>query len=168
MRRISDEDGRSAKHRNYGRLALSVIPAALGGAACLWLAAASGWIDLTHEITMEQRALNAVGLSIPPREPIKLVFVNDRCLHVESAYLDGDIARAIFRNTCDRQLDRPNYAYKTKAPDGTVLLTGTWAFHGNKWFVAHEKREQKVWLDGEDYGVLDSRTAVVDIFAIDQ
>ena len=163
MRRISDEDGINAGVRNIGRYFLFAIPAALGGAACLWIAAASGWIDLSHKITMEDRALNAVGISEPPTEPIKIVTTNGTCLHATGAYLDGDEVVVSLQNTCDRQLDEPVYVYRTKAGDGTVLLSARYAFSGERWWNPKEKRERRIWIDGKEHDKIDFRTEVIEI-----
>ena len=73
MKRISDESGESAGWRNWGRLMLSLIPAALGGAAVLWIIAGLGWIDLTKELRMERRTMQSVGISVLPKTPIQLL-----------------------------------------------------------------------------------------------
>jgi hypothetical protein len=167
MRRISDEDGINAGFRNIGRYALFMIPAALGGAACLWIAAAFGWIELGHAINMERRSLQAVGVTAPPKEPIKLVRVDSSCLKFDDAYVDGDDVITYVKNTCDRWLDLPNFAYRTQAGDGTTIISGRWAFSGIKSIGPHERREQKIWLDGKDYNKLDPRTATILVEVID-
>ena len=159
--RISDEGGRSASARNFGRLALSVIPAALGGAACLWIFAAFGWLDLTQEMRRQQRAMQSVGLAVMPREPIRVLAHDDLCLKVESAYMDGDRLQFYARNTCSHWLKDPNFSYHLKAGDGTVIGSKVYAFDGNRQIGPQERREQ--WLGVSD----DGRTASVDLRVFD-
>src|SRR6188508_2176701 len=107
MRRLSNEDGINAGIRNIGRYALFMIPAALGGAACLWIAAGLGWIDLSREIRKERRLLDGVHISVPADEPIKQVAFDDRCLKVDKMFLDSEHVTFYVRNSCDRYLPSP-------------------------------------------------------------
>lgn len=161
MRRFSDENGVHASSRNWGRLALALIPAALGGAAILWLTAAFGWIDLTQELRMTDRTMQSVGISVMPRTPIQLINHDDACLKVESSYMDGDRLQFYTRNTCHRWLSLPNFSYRLKAHDGTVIGSERYAFSGDRRISPRERREQRVYLDE------DNRIEIVELWMID-
>lgn len=65
MRRISDEDGRSAGSRNIGRLALFSVPLVLGIAASIWLGV---WIQAHYFLidrAQEHREGSYVGAADP-------------------------------------------------------------------------------------------------------
>ena len=167
MRRISNEDGINAGVRNIGRYALAAIPAALGGAACLWIMAASGCLDLGNKINTSRRSFDAVGMTALPTEPITLVLINAQCLQIEKAFIDADTVITYVKNACDRWLKSPNYHYQTQAADSTVILSGRWAFSGVKSIGPGERREQRVWLDGRDYVELDPRTVKIVVSVLD-
>jgi hypothetical protein len=147
--------------RNAGRFSLSMIPAALGGAAILWIVAAFGWIDLTQAIRMQRRSMASVGISAPPRTLILVTSADGQCLKVESSRMDGDELVFYARNVCNRWLQLPNYSIRQKARDGTVIASNKWAFSGDRMIGPQERREQGVRLKNDD------RTETVQLNAID-
>lgn len=147
MRRISNEEGREASARNIGRLALSMIPAALGGAAVLWVLAASGWVDLSKSYRAERRVLSSVGLQSVPFDPIVFETHDARCLKVDAASMrDGDHVVFYVKNTCTEWLKVPNYGYRVQSGDA-VVDSGRFAYGGDKNIGPAERREQVIWLE---------------------
>jgi hypothetical protein len=145
--RWSNEDGQGAGARNWGRLALAIIPAALGGAACLWIAAAAGWVDLRKAVTAEDRAMRAVGLTQNPVAPIKFESFDAKCLKVDAAYMkDGTHFAFVVKNTCRDWLPHPAYAFRLLA-NGTTTESGDYAFSGDHQIGPTERREQVVWIE---------------------
>jgi hypothetical protein len=143
MKRISDENGFYAGQRNFGRLALALIPAALGGASILWIIASFGWIDLTSSLQIQSRRMDAVGLKSAPKEPIRLIFRNSSCLKIESGSLEGRTLTIYVKNECSTRLDLPNYIYLVKANE-TTIESEQYAFDGNKRIAPKERREQVI------------------------
>ena len=150
MKRISDESGESAGWRNWGRLMLSLIPAALGGAAVLWIIAWLGWIDLTKELRMERRTMQSVGISVLPKTPIQLLAHDGTCLKIQSSYMDGDRLQFYAFNSCRHWLFNPAFYYRVKAHDGTVVDSHEWAFDGDRDLGPQERREQVINLENDD------------------
>lgn len=159
--RLSDEDGLSAGWRNGGRLALAMIPAALGGAAVLWLTAAVGWIDLARTRRVERRSMESVGIAEKPTTPIVVRNHDAACLKIQSSVLDGRELLFYALNTCDRWLSGPNYLIRVKAPDGTVIKSERWAFDGDRSLAPGERREQSTRV-GED-----DRVDSIDLYVAD-
>ncbi len=143
-RRWSDENGTDAGFRNWGRLMLGLIPAALGGAAVLWITAAFGWIDLTREMRLRRRAMESVGVSVPPTAPIRLVTTDDHCLRIDASHIDGQVVVFYAVNSCDHWLSLPNWSFRVKAHDNTVIESKRYAFDGDMAFGPKERREQRV------------------------
>lgn len=159
--RISNENGFEANARNWGRFALSMIPAALGGAAVLWMVAASGCIDLAHEHRLEQRTMQTVGITSAPKVAVTMVNHDDYCMKVESSLMDGDELVMYVRNNCKRWIQFPNYSYRVEAHDKSVIDSGKWAFDGDKAIGPSERREQRVQIKKDD------RIEQVEVSAID-
>lgn len=150
MRRLSNEDGVSAAHRNWGRLALALIPAAIGIAAILWIAAAFDWISLGRQRRIDQRTREIVGVETSPAKPVALVNNNGACLKIDKSFMDGREIVFYARNTCQRWLEMPNYAYRVMAHDGTVIESARWAFSGDRAFAPGERREVKTRVANDD------------------
>ncbi len=160
--RWSDENGPDAKDRNVGRLALAIIPAALGGAGVLWVLTVSGCLDLSHEQRLERRTLQTVGIVSVPKAPVVLVNHDAACLKVESSLMDGDKLVIYVRNKCSRWLEPyPNYSYRVEAHNGSVIDSGRYAFDGDKAIAPNELREQQTSIKKDD------RIERVQIYAID-
>ena len=159
--RISNEDGWSAQSRNYGRLALSLIPAALGGAAILWIAAAAGWIDLTSQRRISQRSMESVGVSAPPEAPITVMGHNSECLKVESSFVVSGKLTFYVRNTCGQWLWTPTYRTRLKAPDGTVIEGHFYAFSDDRAIGPGERREQTTTFE------IDNRASSIEFWVND-
>jgi len=158
MWRISNENGESAGWRNWGRLMLSLIPAAFGGAAVLWIIAGFGWIDLTRELRMERRTMQSVGISVLPKSSIGLLAHDGPCLKVDSSYMDGDRLQFYASNSCSHWLYNPAFYYRIKAHNGTVIDSHEWLFNGDSDLAPKERREQ--FIDLAD----DSRAEQVELW----
>lgn len=144
--RISNEGGREASARNAGRLALAAIPATLAIGALLWIAAAMDWIRFGRERRIDQRTLNAVGLSVEPNTPIVLKnHDNASCMKIESSFMDGGQAVMYARNTCQRWLT-PKFSFRVVGPDGTVIESGYYIFSGDSQLGPGERREQRIYI----------------------
>lgn len=163
MRRISDEDGREASARNVGRLALSVIPAAFGGAALLWVIASAGYVDLTKSIRAERRVMESVGIVSVPVRPIVFETHDARCLKIDSAFMrDGDHFVFYSKNTCAGWMKKPSYYYRLLSADGTTLDSHTWLYDGETQIAPGERREQTTWLKDGVARVERIRVEVID------
>jgi hypothetical protein len=160
--RWSDEDGREASSRNWGRLALALIPAALALAAMGWAAATFGWMGVSRERRLLNRTMTAVGIQSEPTAQIVIAHNDAPCLKIESSFMDGSDVVFYARNACQRWLRSPAYSIRAHANDGTVTASVHYAFDGDRQIGPKERREQRVTtLDP------DTRTAKVTINAID-
>jgi hypothetical protein len=130
--------------RGFGSLMFAAIPAALAGAAILWLTAVTGVIDLTSELRQERRAAERVGIVVMPTSPIKVTIREATCLKSAGTYLDGDTLTIYPVNKCTHSLEYPSqFIYRLLAPDGTVIKTEE-NYIGSNQFDAGEKREFSV------------------------
>lgn len=146
MYRLSNEEGRQASARNLGRLALAIIPAALGGAAALWILAASGYIDLRKEIRAEERVTKSVGLTSVPVAPVKFKSHDAQCLRIDFAFMrDSEHFAFYAKNVCRDWLKDPAYSYHVLA-NGTTVESNSYIFSGDKQIGPSERREQSVWI----------------------
>jgi hypothetical protein len=147
--------------RGLGSLAFSIIPAALGGAACLWVLAATNWIDLTNELRQERRAAERVGIMVLPKTPINVTVNEDGCLKVPQSYLDGSRLSVYVENRCHNTLQFSKYDESILAPDKTVIHSTNNYLPGSTDIRAGERRE--IILDVPS----DDRTDTVNIRLID-
>lgn len=76
--------------------------------------------------------------------------------------MDGDQLQFYTRNTCKRWLELPNFSYRLKAHDGTVIGSERYAFDGDKSIGVGERREQSVSRIGRD-----NRIENVELWMID-
>jgi hypothetical protein len=107
--------------RGFGSLMFSVIPAAIAGAAILWLIAITGVIDLTSQLRQERRAAERVGIVVMPKVPIKLTINEDTCVKVDKSFLDGSTLTFYVVNHCHYGMEYVKDTYRIIAPDGTVI-----------------------------------------------
>lgn len=122
MKRISNEDGRNASARNFGRLALGIIPLALGVGASAWLGV---WIDAHYfreGIAQESRRGVMVNAPTPIKAPLKVT--NPQRLHaahvdIDSIDWNGGYLTVRFRATHDANTFQVHWAWI--APDRTHM-----------------------------------------------
>lgn len=122
--RWSNEDGREAGSRNFGRLALFSVPLSLGLAAAVWLGV---WIDAHYfrkAVSQEQRAAIAVGASVRPSSPIKIVFDDRNCLRTTKADLSGRDLTIYVKNECASRVDWLRVRWQLLAVDDTIIRSG--------------------------------------------
>lgn len=121
MIRISNEDGRSAAARNIGRLALFIIPAALGIAAAIWLGV---WIQAHYFLidrAQEGRRGSAVGAPDPERAAY-IIDLPSADIKVDRVDIENGQMTVLFHNPLgshwvkDLQLH-----WQWFAPDNTAL-----------------------------------------------
>jgi len=106
--------------------------------------------------------MQSVGISEPPKDPIKVINHSSHCLTVDSSYIDGRKGRFYVKNICDERLKMPNYIYKVKAHDGTVIESGKWAFNGDMGIEPGERREQELFITDNDI-----RAETVELWMVD-
>lgn len=121
--RISNEDGREASARNFGRLALAIIPWALAIGASAWLGFYVGVNDMLRSRAQERRAAIAVGVSAPLEAPIVIDLKSRQtyCAPVTKADLDGEVLRLYVTNNCRTKLSSLEWHYDALSPDGTII-----------------------------------------------
>lgn len=126
MRRLSNEDGREAGARNWGRFALFLIPLVLGIAASIWLGVYIGTHRFNRELSQEDRAANAVGAEVRPTDKITFDLKKNQkhCAPVTRADLDGKTMRLYATNNCGVELTGMDWWYALVSPDGTILHDG--------------------------------------------
>lgn len=127
MRRFSDEDGRSAAARNWGRFALSAIPWALGMGASVWLGVYVGVHHFRREVSQEQRGAVAVGAAERPKSKIAFDFTSAQtyCAGVTRGDIEGSTMRLYATNDCSKgPLTGMDWRYEMLSPNGTVLHAG--------------------------------------------
>jgi hypothetical protein len=121
MKRISDEDGMEAGGRNVGRLALSLIPWALGIGALVWLGVWIGIHEFRHELSQEERAAIYVGAKERPHSRLIINTIKSDCSTVTRADLDGSDLIMYAKNDCHETLRYLAWRWQLLSPDGTVL-----------------------------------------------
>lgn len=105
--------------------------------------------------------MQAVGLTVMPKAPITLVAHDDACLKVDSSFMDGKKLQFYVRNTCSKWLLSPNYSFRLKSRDGTVVGSRRYAYDGDTAIGPQERREQGVETDD------DGRIESVELWVID-
>jgi hypothetical protein len=121
MRRISDEDGRSAGLRNFGRLALSWIPFALGLGASVWLGV---WIQAHYFLidrAQEQRRGSYVRSPDPQRAAYIVTTANGMKTSVDKVDIENGQMTVRFHNFTNSEAMGLQLGWQWIAPDGTRL-----------------------------------------------
>jgi hypothetical protein len=126
MRRLSNEDGRVAGARNVGRLALGIIPLALGLGASVWL---GFWIRAHYFITdlsQEQRRAVIVGANPLPKSSMNIITeTNYGMIVIDRVDYEGGTASVYFRNVSNNARFRNfGLSWQLIGPDGTLLDGG--------------------------------------------
>lgn len=167
MKRISNEDGRDAGARNFGRLALAIIPLVLGLAASVWLGI---WIESHYfliDVRQEQRRGQMVGAPVALEDPLAIttpVRLQTEHLAIDRAeYSSGELT-VRFHATHDTQGFELHWAWIS--PDGTHMgqgwdkvdvLKGPWSLaSGEKGIVTDQNvgiepraSTLEVWMESE-------------------
>lgn len=104
-----------------GALAFAMIPAALGGAALMWLGFVTGCMDIQQQRTLAQRMDSRVGVVEPLKNPVKLIIHQPNCFKVERAFADGNSITAYIRNSCPKATRYCEWHADVAAPDGTII-----------------------------------------------
>lgn len=121
-KRISDEDGFPAAARNVGRLAMFLIPLALGLAASVWLGV---WIQAHYfliDVSQQARRGSFVGAPDPIQKAYVVTTARGPKTSVDKVDIDGGEMTVVFHNfsrtseSIDNQLH-----WVWVAPDGTRL-----------------------------------------------
>jgi len=107
-----------------GYLFFALIPAALAGAALMWLAFYTGVIDWTKAQRIEGRMDNRVGVNGQLTAPVDLIIRKTSCLEVSRAFLDSGSLTAYVTNECNvAQPDSWALKWNAVAPDGTIIAS---------------------------------------------
>ena len=111
MKRLSDEDGVNAGHRNIGRFFLFAVPLVLGLAATVWF---SLWVSgyefqqkkasVAHELTQQERAAVYVGAQVRPKGKLAVQLSQDGCFKIVRADLDTKKRDYPFEDSSDYSL----------------------------------------------------------------
>lgn len=124
MKRISNEDGNNAGSRNLGRLALALIPWALGIGFAAWLATWISFHNFQHQQTQEDRAAAYVGATIRPKGKIAIDMQHHDCTTVVRSDIDGSKLLLYARNDCGQAINYLAWHWQVLSPDGTLLKQG--------------------------------------------
>ena len=136
-----------------GWLFFALIPAALAGAALMWLAFYTGVIDWTKTMRIEGRMDARVGVRGELTAPVDLIIRKTGCLQISRAFLDSGSMTAYTTNSCHAATGYWELHWNEIAPDGTVIHSGYTNQGGS--IEDSETREMKMDLDD------DSRTVKV-------
>lgn len=107
-----------------GALYFALIPAALAGAALMWLAFYTGIVDWTKLQRIEARMDNRVGVNGQLTAPVDLIIRGNGCLHVSRAFLDDGSLTVYLTSSCPQRLDYWEIHWNQVAPDGTTISNG--------------------------------------------
>ena len=105
-------------------LAFACIPAALLGAALMYLSFYTGIIDWQKAQRIEGRMDNRVGVNGELTKPVDLIITKKSCLIIDRAFMDGQTGTAYLHNKCDRELSYIALHWNAIAPDGTIIKSG--------------------------------------------
>jgi hypothetical protein len=121
MYRVSNEDGRIAGVRNFGRLALFFIPFALGIAASVWLGV---WIQAHYFLIdrdQERRIGSYVGAPDPERKPYTVTVDRGMKTSIDNVNINGDQMTVLFHNFSSSEASGIQVHWQLVSPDGTKL-----------------------------------------------
>lgn len=116
-----NEDGNNAGARNIGRLALALIPWALGLGATGWLGVWIGIHEWKHTLSQKDRAAMYVGAAERPNGKIKIEILNTSCVRVTRVDIDGSTALVYSINECHASVGYSEAHIEFISPDGTIL-----------------------------------------------
>lgn len=121
--RWSNEEGREASSRNWGRLGLGLIPLALGLGAAVWLGTYIEAHRFGRALSQEDRAATAVGAGRRPAAKlvIDITSAQTYCAGATRADADGEMLRVYATNDCLKPLTGMSWHYDELSPDGTTL-----------------------------------------------
>ncbi len=121
---MTRESGVDSGYRNFGRLALSLIPWGLGLGAAVWLGVWVAGHDFRHQLSQEDRAAVYTGAVEKPKGKVKLVVVHRDCVEVTRADFDGAALLLYTRNNCHQFLLYMEWHWEAVSPNGTVIAQG--------------------------------------------
>jgi len=101
----------------------SMIPAALAGAALMWLAFYTGVLDWQKTRRIEGRMDARVGVRGELTAPVDLIIRKTGCLQVSRAYLDDGKLTTYTTNSCPSDSGYWELHWNQISPDGTVIAT---------------------------------------------
>lgn len=167
MRRLSNEDGREASARNWGRLALGLIPLALALGASTWLGFYIGVHKFNRQLSQEDRAAIAVGAWERPKSRIVIDRQSGQkfCAGVTRADVDGETIRLYATNDCGKTLTDMAYHWEALSPNGTIIESSS---HSAGWCSTPRlpKDSAECVFDGH-YGLpSDDRLATVRVWTV--
>jgi hypothetical protein len=111
----------SRSSRGIGSLTFAVIPAALAGAALMWLAFFTGIVDWQKVQRIEGRMDGRVGVSSKLSAPVEVIIENRSCVKIDRAFLDGLTVTMYLQNQCHKDLGYYEWHWMEVAPDGTTI-----------------------------------------------
>jgi hypothetical protein len=118
------EDGFHAGYRNFGRLALSFIPFALGVGLLVWLGFAIGVSNYKNQMDQERRSAIYVGAETLPKEKIKLKITKKDCTTIARADVKGNTLIMYAKNECQQDINYIAWHWRSISPDGTIIKSG--------------------------------------------
>jgi hypothetical protein len=133
-----------------GWLIMGYIPVVLGVAAFTWAIAVHDWMGIGREHRAEQRSMQSVGISDPPKSQIRLAVHSSNCLVEGTGRMDGTDIWFYVRNKCGHWLKNPQFIYHVEAHDGTVIESAQYNWDGAAQIAPGERREQKISIKPSD------------------
>jgi len=134
--------------------------AVAGAAASIWFGVFKDAHFFNRALSQEQRAAVAVAAVPPPAAEIVVRIANreNLCIQIESADLDSSRLVLLYRNVCQSEQQFVTFAWKAKAPDGTVVYSN-WNFVGRTHVAPGERGEFRY-----DRFEADPRIKTVDVY----
>lgn len=121
---MTTEDGVNAGARNVGRFFLMAVPLILALGATAWLGFYMGVHDVRKQLSQEERAAIAVGVTDGPLVGrYRIEIERPDCVTVTRADLDGSTLYLYATNTCRRAIRYLAWHIALVSPDGTILHT---------------------------------------------
>lgn len=118
------ENGIENGGRNIGRLALSLIPYALGLGAAVWLGVYINAHNFKHQLTQEDRAAAYVGATERPKSKILVEIIPQDCTQIFNTDIDGDTLMLYAQSNCDFKMEYMEWHWEAISPNNTIIASG--------------------------------------------
>lgn len=153
-----NEDGVNAGVRNFGRLALALIPWALGIGFAAWLGV---WVALhqyRHELSQEDRAAVYVGAAERPKSKLAVDIIPQDCSVITRADINGEDLLLYAKNNCHAKVRYMEWHWEALSPDRTVIHGGYENWKCPDVIMPGDVAECKLSIN------MDDRTAVIRVW----